>query len=565
MRFHALATDYDETLAEHGRVADATFAALERLRASGRAVLLVTGRDLEDLAQVCPRIDLFDAVVAENGAVLHVPSRRETRALAEPPPRVFAERLAARGVTPLSTGRVIVATREPWHGVVLEAIRDLGLELQVIFNKGAVMVLPSGTNKGTGLDVALAELGLSRLNTVGVGDAENDHVFLGRCGLGAAVANALPTLRERADMVTAGLAGAGVRELCAGLLEDDLQKRATQVRRHDIILGTDESGGPFGVPAYGGGILFAGPSGGGKSTAAKGFIERMIAADHQVLIIDPEGDYESFERIVCLGDASRPPTVEEVLRALAAPRADVVANLVAMPFADRPRFLAGIMPRVLEQRARSGRPHWVVLDEAHHLAPAANQKIALGTGLPEVVLITVLPHEVAPALLELVGTVVAVGDDAGATLADFGKTVRAPVPPSASRLGRGEVIAWQRGAAKALRLKTLPTRAQHQRHLRKYAEGQLADDRSFTFRGPDGKLKLRAHNLLQFADLADGVDDDTWLYHLRGKEVARWFRHEIKDDELAAEAEAAESLGPDESRRRIRAAIEKRYTLPPSA
>ena len=111
----------------------------------------------------------------------------------------------------------------------------------------------------------------------------------------------------------------------------------------------------------------------------------------------------------------------------------------------------------------------------------------------------------------------------------------------------------------------MPTRAQHQRHLRKYAEGQLADDRSFTFRGPDGKLKLRAHNLLQFADLADGVDDDTWLYHLRGKEVARWFRHEIKDDELAAEAEAAESLGPDESRRRIRAAIEKRYTLPPSA
>src|SRR5512143_1543539 len=286
MRLHALACDYDETLAEEGRVAPETVAALERLRASGRALVLVTGRELDDVARVGPRLDLFDAVVAENGAVLHLPSRSAPRELAEPPPPAFADRLAARGVTPLSVGRVIVSTHEPWQDTVLAAIRDLGLELQVIFNKGAVMVLPSGTNKGTGLDAALAELGLSRHDCVGVGDAENDHVFIGRCGVGVAVANALPTLRERADLVTAGVAGAGVREIVDALLRDDLAEVAAGIRRHDIALGTVDDGNLVALPARGAGVLFAGPPGAGKSTAAKGFIERLIDAERQVLVVD---------------------------------------------------------------------------------------------------------------------------------------------------------------------------------------------------------------------------------------------------------------------------------------
>src|SRR5262249_5982939 len=137
-------------LAEDGRVSDETLAALERLRTSGRAVVLVTGRTLEELVNACPRLDIFDAVVVENGAVLHLPAKNTTRELTLPPPPTFADRLAARGVQPIIGGRVLVATREPWQSVVLEAIRDLGLDLQVIFNKGAVMVLPSGVNKGTG-------------------------------------------------------------------------------------------------------------------------------------------------------------------------------------------------------------------------------------------------------------------------------------------------------------------------------------------------------------------------------------------------------------------------------
>ena len=196
MRYLVLAVDYDGTLAADGRVDAPTVAALERLRASGRRVLLVTGRELADLRRVFDRLDLFDRVVAENGALLYDPTARAERPLAEPPPEELVARLRGAGVAPLSVGRSIVATREPHETTVLAVIRELGLELHVVFNKGAVMVLPSGVNKATGLAAALGELGLSAHNVVGVGDAENDHAFLAACECAAAVANALPPSRS---------------------------------------------------------------------------------------------------------------------------------------------------------------------------------------------------------------------------------------------------------------------------------------------------------------------------------------------------------------------------------
>jgi len=123
VRYHALACDYDGTLATHGQVDDATLAALDRLRASRRKLILVTGRRLPDLMLVFPRLDLFDRVVAENGAILYRPSDRSERTLAEPPPAEFVAALRRRGVSPLSTGHAIVATWEPQETAVLQVIR----------------------------------------------------------------------------------------------------------------------------------------------------------------------------------------------------------------------------------------------------------------------------------------------------------------------------------------------------------------------------------------------------------------------------------------------------------
>lgn len=232
MRYLALATDYDGTIARDGAVDEPTLAALRRVRASGRRLLLVTGRELADLFATFPHCGLFDRVVAENGALVYDPAARATRVLAPPPPPELVAALAAKGV-PLSVGRAVVATVEPHEHAVLAAIRDLGLEWHVIFNKGSVMALPSGVTKATGLADVLAELGLPAAAVVGVGDAENDHAFLRSCGCAVAVANALESVKAAADVVTAGARGAGVAELVDRLLADDLADVTPDPTRHN--------------------------------------------------------------------------------------------------------------------------------------------------------------------------------------------------------------------------------------------------------------------------------------------------------------------------------------------
>jgi hydroxymethylpyrimidine pyrophosphatase-like HAD family hydrolase len=221
MHYLALATDFDGTLAWEGRVAPETIAALERLRDSGRRVVLVTGRELAELLELFPQATLFDRMVVENGALLYDPATKKTRHLSPPPPGRFIEELERRRI-PVSVGRSIVATTEPYEHAVLAVIRDLGLEWHVIFNKGSVMVLPSGVNKATGLAEALDELQLSADRVAAIGDAENDHALLRFCCCGVAVANALPALKETADLVTVGEAGRGVVELIDRMLADDL-------------------------------------------------------------------------------------------------------------------------------------------------------------------------------------------------------------------------------------------------------------------------------------------------------------------------------------------------------
>src|SRR5262245_21026243 len=214
----ALAVDYDGTLADHGTVSDAAYAALERLKKTGRKLIMVTGRELPDLKHVFPGLDIFDKIVAENGAVLYSPDSKQERILAAAPSEELVNSLKAADVAPLSVGRVIIATWEPHEVAAVSLIKKLGLELEIIFNKGAVMILPSGVNKATGLAAALEEMELSPHNVVGVGDAENDHAFLRAVGYGVAVANALPKLKETADRVTKEARSAGVIELIGQII-----------------------------------------------------------------------------------------------------------------------------------------------------------------------------------------------------------------------------------------------------------------------------------------------------------------------------------------------------------
>jgi HAD superfamily hydrolase (TIGR01484 family) len=547
-------------------VDDATLAALERVRTSRRKLILVTGRQLADLREVFPRLELFDRVVVENGAVLYRPSDRLERSLAEPPPEIFVEALRRRKVSPVSVGRVIVATWVPHETAVLDAIRELGLELQVIFNKGAVMVLPSGVNKATGMDAALLELGLSRHETVGVGDAENDHAFLARCECSVAVANALEPLKERADFVTVGERGAGVIELIGQLVESDLAELEPRLTRRRIALGTAGEEEVW-LPPYGVNLLLAGTSGSGKSTLATGLLERLAEQDYQFCIVDPEGDYEGFQDAVVLGDADRAPLVKEVIELLDRPDRNAVVNLLAVGMADRPGVFDDLFAALLELRSRAGRPHWIVIDETHHLLPASwTPTVRTPAERPHgLLLITVHPDKVAQMVLSAVDLIIAIGEEPAETLGMFAATLGEPAPRvGPGGLATGEAIAWWRQPPRdPVTFRSIPPRAERRRHVRKYAEGELGKDRSFYFRGPDGRLNLRAQNLQVFLQLADGVDDETWCYHLGRGDISRWMREIIKDTELADEVERIEQargLSARESRERLREQVEERYT-----
>jgi hydroxymethylpyrimidine pyrophosphatase-like HAD family hydrolase/energy-coupling factor transporter ATP-binding protein EcfA2 len=571
MRYVCLTCDYDGTIARDGKVAPSTLQALEKVRSSGRKLVLATGRQLEDLLSVFPEASVFDRIVAENGAVLYRPASQEQVVLASPPPARFVEELVRRGVEPLSVGRCVVATWHPHEGTILDTIRTMSLELQIIFNKNAVMVLPSGTNKGTGVKVALNELGLSSHNTVGIGDAENDHAFLGLCECSIAVANAVPALQERADWVTARSHGQGVEEAMQLLLEKDLRDMAPRLTRHDIVLGSTENSEPFTLPVHDSRLLIAGPSGSGKSTVVSALVERLVAAQYQVCLFDPEGDFDEFENLLTLGGAQRIPGVAEILEILNQPDRSLNINLLGVPLADRPASFQGLLAHIQELRFKVARPHWLVVDEAHHVLPAdlGAARTAVPTELASFALVTVHPDRVAPIVLSSVDQVIAVGPGPEEVFNQFrrasGKRLSSNTKFPDS-VDVNHVTVWRLSDEAGPRVvKVEPAKGQRKRHKRKYAAGELGEDRSFYFRGPEGKLNLRAQNMTLFAQLAEGLDEDTWKFHLTHLDYSRWLRDTIKDEEIAkivAAYEKDSSLSPNESRQRILEAIRKHYTAP---
>ncbi|MGN9787393.1 HAD-IIB family hydrolase [Nonomuraea sp. ZG12] len=562
MRYHVLACDYDDTLATLGKVDEHTVKTLERVSRSGRKLLLVTGRELDDLLTVFPHADLFDLVVAENGGLLYDPGQRTRDPLADAPPAEFVERLRAQGVTPLGVGAVVVATREPYDVQVHEAIRELGLELQVIRNKGAVMVLPPGVNKASGLAAALVRLQMSRHNVVAVGDAENDHAFLAAAECGAAVANAVPALLRQCDLPLDHDAGEGVGRLAALLLSGELDE--VEVPRHHVLVGHRNGSGEEEVrlPPYGTGLVVAGPSGSGKSTVTTALIERLIEDDYQCVVIDPEGDYAEFPDVAVLGEPDRPPSVEEVLRLLESPDRSAVVNMIGLPLRDRPAFFTELLPRLTSLRARLGHPHWVVVDEAHHLMPAELQEVPIKDvgEVGSTLMITVHPEALSPAALTLVDNVIAVGPEPDVTLSAFAGALGRTAPGIEG--GGDGIVLWRTGSDAARRVRIAPARQQRTRHRRKYAAGTMSKGKSFYFTGPEERLSLRARNLHTFVELAEGVDDDTWTHHLRQGDYSSWIRDKLGDDELAEEVAAVERDEPDDSLRRVAELIEQRYTLP---
>src|SRR5262249_37064122 len=158
-----------------------------------------------------------------------------------------------------------------------------------------------------------------------------------------------------------------------------------------------------------------------------------------------EGDYEGLEGAVVFGGPQLAPAEEEILRLLEDPGSNAVVCMTGMPISDRPAFFLKLFSQLLQMRTRTGRPHWLILDEAHHLMPAdwLPPEGALPKELTSTLLITVHPNLLSNELLERINTVLVLGEKPSETLSKFAESSKRKLPPfPAEELNTGELILW---------------------------------------------------------------------------------------------------------------------------
>ena len=491
---------------------------LKKVKTSSRKILLVTGRELDELKEIFPEHTIFDMVVAENGALLYDPATAEETKLGETPPPVFVEELIKRGVQRISTGRVIVATWEPYQHVVLEVIKNSGIERQVIFNKGAVMILPPGVNKATGLEAGLKKLEMSMHNVVVAGDAENDTAMFLTAECSVAVANALPAVKQQADWVVSGDHGDGIIELANHLLEDDLVAMNDILNRHFLMLGHTDDESQFSISPYRDGIMLTGASGGGKTTLTASFLEALIEKKYQFCLVDPEGDYTEFSNCVVIGSSEHSPQLDEVITILRDSSQNVNVCLLGIKLNDRPSFIKNLISEINKLRASKGHPHWLILDEVHHLFPTEVESsfFNIPADFKNFMMITMSPESVNKEITKHADLLIVVGDEPQLSFEKFAtlKGVEKPVT-SISPQPRGKAWIWDlKNGANPFVITSVKPKHILQRHKKKYATGDMKEN-SFYFTGPQSKLNLKAQNLAFFSQIAEGIDDDTWMFHLK--------------------------------------------------
>lgn len=552
--FRAVAVDFDGTLADDGRVAADTLAALREVRTRRVTVILVTGRILEDLHRVFPDVDQHvDAVVAENGAVVSTP--RGVRRLAAPIDPALGHALTAKGVA-WQRGLVLLACSGDDEAVVLDAIRRLGHDYQLARNRGELMVLPAGITKGTGLFQALGDLGLSHHNAIGIGDAENDHALLETCELGVAVANAVDALRARADLVVTQPEGRGVTEVLRGGL---LSGRAhIYPRRWQLRLGTDEHGAPVELPASQINVVVAGGTGEGKSYLAGLIAEQLIGLGYSLFVFDPEGDHVGLaeQRGVLVVDARHETVAGEVVQLLRHRYASVVVDLSGLGPEEQAVYAERLPIEIEAQRALTGLPQWVLVDEAH--GPLGRRGIGITAFQPAAkgyLMVTWRPDDLSPEALAGVDAVVAIGSpDPSDGLIHVTAAV-ADVPSSriARMLSDGSrraVLAWRHHPAQAVPFTIDRRSTPHLRHEHKYGTAGVDLPRRFYFRTvPDIPTGAVAGNLAQLESELAQCESGVLRHHCPKGDFSRWvaavFHDHLLARQLAAVEEEVSSSSPN--------------------
>ena len=404
MRYVALAAGFDGTLARNGRYDERCAAALRALAATGRKLILVTARELRELLEIFPLARVFDYIVAENGAVMHQPATRESEILAQAPSEALLQELQRRKIAPLNVGSSIVTTSIENECEVRNALQKLQLDCQLAQNEGTLIVLPAEVNKASGVEEALKQLGVSQHNLVVIGDAQNDLALFDLAEHAVAVQNADPLLKRVADRITHGAYCEGFLELARDLMVGDLAYAQPKIR---IELGRRAALDDVTIAPYYDSLLVCGAS--GKAAFCNRLFEKMLVHGYQCCIVgaDLSGAHRAPAGVREFGQSSEVPRLSEIMSALEQPETSVAVNLAALPAETRPVFTAALLLQLQALHDRVGRPHSVLVHQAHWFL-MADALPATATRLAEMTMVyaTAEPDRLPSEILERVQTVI---------------------------------------------------------------------------------------------------------------------------------------------------------------
>jgi hydroxymethylpyrimidine pyrophosphatase-like HAD family hydrolase len=575
VKLSVVALDYDGTIARDDRLDPSVRDAIAGARRRGIAVMLVTGRRLDELRRVAGNLCFVDGVVAENGAVVHFPEGGLTTTLAPPLPEAFAAELRRQGI-PFDQGRCLIGADASSAPQMLHIIRELELPIVLLFNRSQLMALAQGISKATGLSAALETLRKSPRNALAIGDAENDHELLRVAEVGAAVEWGSASLRASADIVIHGDGPAAVGDFIRGVAASGRLPMPDRPRRQ-LMLGHTQDGGEFSLAVRGRNVLIMGDTNSGKSWLAGLLCERLVLHGYSLCVIDPEGDYRTLDALPgvrVLGGEDGPPSPRALLHALRYPDRSVVIDLSWMEHHAKFEYIRSVLPALNTMRRRTGTPHRIVVDEGHYFLRDAVKDRLLDLDFNGYTVVTYWPSQL-PRELVAATEVILVTRESSAKEIDALRnhcTACQHLARSAwdvlPRLALDQAVALPVAfeATSDLRVFTIGERlTPHVRHRQKYVDVPVAESRAFVFRGVGRAPLSRARTLREFVTMLEDLDAAHAEGYLRRGDFSRWIADVFGDHALARELRAYEGAHvpaqASEAVARIVAAISSRYEL----
>jgi hydroxymethylpyrimidine pyrophosphatase-like HAD family hydrolase len=574
MKLSVIALDYDGTITRDDRLDTSMTDAIADARRRGIAVMLVTGRRLEDLRRVAGNLRFVDGVVAENGALVHFPDGGLTTTLAPPIPSALVARLQHDGIR-FQAGQCLIESDADSAPRMLEVIRQLELPIVLVFNRSRVMAITQGVSKATGLRAALEILRKSPRNAVAVGDAENDHELLRLAEVGAAVEWGSPSLCAAADIVIGGDGPHAVAEFVRRIAAAGRLPPVVRARRR-LMLGHTADGREFALTVRGRNVLIMGETNSGKSWLAGLLCERLMLHGYSLCVIDPEGDYRTLDALPgvrVLGGEDDPPTPRALLHALRYPDRSVVIDLSCMEHEAKLENIRTVLPALNVMRRRMGTPHRIVVDEGHYFLRDAVEHNLLDLDFNGYTVVTYWPSQLPRELVAATEVILVTRESNRAEIDALRHHCTACEHLGASawdvlqtlRIDQAAALPVTTEAGSDLQVFTIGERlTPHARHRQKYVEVPVGDARAFVFHGHDGRA-TRAHTLREFVMVLDDLDVHHADGYLRRGDFSRWLADVFGDHALARELQGYErqylqSRSVDAATR-VAAAIKSRYEL----